>query len=75
MSYSVTFYTRAVTPIQEFFATKGAANAAMTAAVKEEAANYPKKSGYRKAGSIAAGRVTFEHPYYGVDFVARLEKN
>ena len=75
MSYVVTYYTRAVATVQSFHNTKKEAQKAMAEDIKEVKTSYPRNSGYKKVGSIASGRVSFEHPYYGADYVCKLEKN
>jgi len=75
MSYIITIYTNAVTPTQLFFNTKKLALEAMSEEVKDLKDSYPIKSGYKKMGSIKGGRVSFEHLYYGVDSVVKLEVN
>lgn len=73
MSYVVTFYTKAVTPVQEFYSTKKQALIAMSEDVKEQQKAY-KNSGFKKVGSLKEGRISFEHPYYGVDYMVKVEK-
>ena len=75
MSYTLTFYTGAVTPTQEFYLTKKEATTAMHEAVEEEKKTYNKNSGFKKVGTLVSGRISFDHPYYGTDFVVKLEKN
>lgn len=72
MGYVLTFFTRAVTPTQEFYKTKKEAQKAMSEDIKEAAKDY-KGTGYVKKGSISGGRVSFDHPYYGTDYQVRLE--
>lgn len=74
MSYVVTFYTRAIQPIQEFYSTKKQALEAMREDLQYARQDY-KGSGYKQKGSVRSGRVTFEHPYYGVDYMVKIEKN
>lgn len=74
MSYVVTFYNKAVTPIQEFYRTKALAMKALSDDVKSMRPVY-KGSGFRQKGSIKSGRVVFEHPVCGVDYLGKIEEN
>lgn len=74
MSYVVTYYTKATQPLQSFHHTKAQAEAAMTQDIKAVKPTY-RGSGYKQKGSVRSGRVTFEHPYYGVDYLVKIENN
>lgn len=74
MSYVVTFYNKAVTPVQEFYKTKALAMEALSDDVKSMKPMY-KGSGFKQKGSVKSGRVVFEHPCYGVDYLAKIEEN
>lgn len=74
MSYVVIFYTKAVTPIQEFYRTKAEAQKAISEDVKMVQIDY-KGTGYKKVGSIKSGRISFVHPCYGTDYLVKLEEN
>lgn len=74
MSYTGTFYTRAVTPIKQFCKTKREAHRLMSDDVKSMKSTY-KGSGFIKRGSVRSGLVSFIHPFYGVDYYVKLDKN
>jgi hypothetical protein len=71
--YFLTEYTRAVTPTQSWFKTKALALKEMSDCIKEAKIDYV-KSGFKKVGTIKDERVTFEHPYYGVDYLVKIEE-
>lgn len=74
MSYVVTHYTRAVCPVQTFHKTKAEAVCFASEELKGVKPIY-KGSGFKQKGSILSGRVVFEHPYFGVDCLIKIEKN
>lgn len=74
MGYVVTFYKKAATPIQEFYKTKALAMKALSEDAKYMKSIY-KETGFKQKGSVKSGRVAFEHPCYGVDYLAKIEEN
>lgn len=74
MSYVVTFYSNAVAPVREFYKTKALALKALSDDLKVVKPLY-KGSGYKQKGTIRSGRVSFEHPCFGVDYLVKVEEN
>lgn len=71
--YFLTEYTRAVSPIQTWFKTRSLAVRELSNCVKHAKLDYA-KSGFKKVGTIKSGRVSFEHPCYGVDYLVKIEE-